>query len=163
MREHVGHLERRVELIPVRAGAEPAEIADVDARQPGVAVFHVAIEAGDAQRRARVCRTVDREGIERVEVHPVVADPEVVEQVRLQRVGIPAEPVVVDARLRHRGRRDRGVEDVAAEAVVPVVADVQPDLVADVLIDAARNWSTLSVFGLGPCQLFATPVRLAAG
>ena len=77
--EHVRHLERRVELVPVRAaGAEPAEVADVDAGDAGIVVLHVAVEPGNAERRAGVRPAVHGEVVQRVEVDAVVADPEVV-------------------------------------------------------------------------------------
>ena len=89
--EDVGGLERGVELIPVGpAGAEAGEVGDVDAGKPGVAVGHVAVESRNAERRAGVARAANRERIERVEVDPVIADAEVVVEIRLQGVGIPS-------------------------------------------------------------------------
>ena len=166
VRQHVRHLERRVELIPVgAAAAEPGEVADVDAREPGVAVAHVAVEARECRatsRRLPVPLTAN--GVQRVEVDAVIADAEVVVQVRRQRVGVGDQRVLVDARLRHRGRRDRGVEDVAAEAVVPVVAERSAgsccrgsDRRAPAADRRCRCPSAVA------CRLLAVPGRFAAG
>ena len=83
------------------------------------------------------CWSLTEKLIQRVEVEAVVADAKIVEQVRLQRVGIGEERVLVHPRLRHAGRRNR--PDRRIEAVVPVVAHIQADLVADVLIDPSEE------------------------
>ncbi len=138
----VRHLERRVELVPVRPrGAKPAERADVDRRDARIVVADVAVEAGNAEVGARCRDAAHREGIQGVEIDPVIADPEVVVQVRPQRVRIGEQRVLVDTGLRDhldRNRRWRN-PDVVREAVVPVVAEIQASLVADVLIDAEQD------------------------
>ena len=105
--QHVRHLERRVELIPVRAAAaEPAEVADVDARDARVAVPDVAVEARNAQV-GPASGGRSRRRIQRVEVDAVIADPEVVVQGRRQRVRVGDQRVLVDARLRRPGDGNR--------------------------------------------------------
>ena len=99
--EDVRQLERRVELVPVRAAAaEAAEGAgEIDGRDAGVAERDVAIEAGNAEIRAGDAVAVHGEVIQRVEIDAVVADPEIVEQRRRQRVRVRDQRVLVDARL----------------------------------------------------------------
>ena len=161
--EHVRQLERRVELEPVRpARPEPVEVADVDAGKAGIVERRVAVEPGNSQRRSGVRWSADIEGIHGIEVDAVIADPEVVEQVRPQRVRVRKQPVLVDARLRDRRHGDDRVADVRVEAVVPVVADVQPNLVAEILIDPGQD--LVDVVGVGARRLQvvggASPVRL---
>ena len=117
IRQHVRRLKRRVELIPVRAAAaQPAERADVDAREARIVVPDVAIEAGNAELRSGGGQVVHGEVIQRVEADAVVADPEIVEQIRFQRVRVGNQRVVVDARLRYLLRLERGAADIARES-----------------------------------------------
>ena len=117
----------------------PLKLLTLMLGRPGLLYLTSPSKPGMPSAGPGVGRPAHRERIHGVEVDAVIADPEVVEQVRPQRVGVGEQPVLVDARLRDRRDRNRGVEDVAVEAVVPVVADVQPDLVADVLIDAGQD------------------------
>ena len=163
VREDIRHLERRVELEPVRAArAEPAEVADGDAREPGIVEPGVAVEPRYAKAGARARRPVDVKRIHGVEVDAVVADPEIVEQVGSQRMRVRAQPVLVHTRLGHRSDRNRRVENIGVEAIVPVVADVQPDLVAQILVDAGEHLVDVVAGGTGRLEIIgrARPVRL---
>src|SRR5262249_32674320 len=104
-RENVRGLERRVELVPVGSTRrQRAEVAGVHARKPWVVVYRVAVDPRNPQRRPGALLVVDRELVQRVEVQPMVADTEVVDQRWRQRVGVGDERVLVYSRLRDTGR-----------------------------------------------------------
>ena len=152
--QDVRHLKCGVELIPVRTRrTEPVEVADVDGRDSWILVGDVAGEAGNAEIRACRRHAVHGEVIQRVEVDAVVPDPEVVVQVRPQRVCVGKQRVLVHAGLRDHLDRNgrRRVPDVGGVTVVPVIAEVQPYLVADVLVDACED--LVDVVGRGSVGL----------
>ena len=67
----------------------------------------------------------------------MVADPEVVVEIRSQRVRVGEQGVLVHTWLGDAGDGNRA--DVGVVAVVPVVAEIQSDFVADILIDAGED------------------------
>ncbi len=123
------------QLVPRVADArEPGEVDRRDAR---VVVADVAVEAGDADVGAGRRHPFDHQVVERVQVEAVVADPEVVEERRRQRLLPGHQGVLVLAWLEQAGGGDDVAE--AVERVHPVVADVEARRVADVLVDPQQQ------------------------
>ena len=150
----VRHLKCRVELVPVRTRRPQAgEVADVDSWYAWVVISDVTVEAGNAEPRADARQVVHVEVVQCVEVDAVVAGPKIVEQARAQRVRVGEQPVLVHAGLRDHLDRNgrRRVSDVGGVTVVPVIAEVQPYLVADVLVDACED--LVDVVGRGSVGL----------
>src|SRR5439155_62402 len=132
---------------------QAGEVADVDSWYAWVVISDVTVEAGNAEIHAGRGDAVHGEVIQRVEVDAVVPDPEVVVQVRPQRVCVGKQRVLVHAGLRDHLDRNgrRRVSDVGGVTVVPVIAEVQPYLVADVLVDACED--LVDVVGRGSVGL----------
>ena len=105
---------------------------------------------------------VDGELVQRVEVDAVVADPEIVEQIRLQRVRVGHQRVLVDAGLRdplHGNRPDVAVGSCRASCsrtdrrILPRRSDRTPRI----------TWSTFLrrlCSGSGGCYPASCPARL---
>src|SRR5438552_19130631 len=77
-----------------------------------------------------------REVVQRIVINGVVADSEIVDHVRRERMRVGGQQVLVDTWNNSARRRDgRGTR---VEFVLPVVARIQPDLVAAVPIDPGQ-------------------------
>jgi hypothetical protein len=123
-----------VELEPVGAGiSPPGESADVELRSARVRAFAIRIEAGDAQLGSRIGNPVDIKIIDRIRVNRLAPDPEIVDQVRRQRVCIADGVVVGDG--RNPGCVVLYGGAVGDLLVLSLVTEKEPGLIADILID----------------------------
>ena len=130
----IGCLPGQVVLEPVGAAvAEARKARDVEIGNAGIVKPDVSIEARDTELRSRVFEPVHVEVVQRGGIEVLAPDAELVYQGGLQRVGIADAEVVARHRSRARAGRIRGAGQQVHR--LPLVTEIQPDSVAQVLID----------------------------
>src|SRR5262245_39379575 len=129
---------RAVVLIPIgSAASESVETGDIEVRNTWVVKSRIAVERRDSEVRTGCFIACRGERIDGVSIEEIPAHTEVIYEARRQSVDIPEDIIC------HRRRRNRAVDRnrTAAECIplLPVGANVQSDLVADILIDPVHG------------------------